>query len=230
MAPTADAPWKPRKRPVQARSEVTVAALLEASVQVLVGVGYRKLTTTRVAERAGVSVGTFYQYFPNREALILSVIENYLSDIVSSVERSCRELNGLALDELASGLADAFVASKSKRFDVSRAMHEPLAEVSGANLVKAAAMSAAGFVAGNLRSCRDASFRDERLVALLIVTACSSLMQAAIADPANPVEMGALHAHMRAMIYGYLREARLLEPTSAYGSSRSPAPQVFGIR
>ncbi len=76
---------KPRKRPVQARSEATVAALFEASIQVLLAVGYRKLTTTRVAERAGVSVGTLYQYFPNRQALIMSVIERYLDDLVCSV-------------------------------------------------------------------------------------------------------------------------------------------------
>jgi hypothetical protein len=44
--------FKPRKQPVQARSEATVSALFEASIQVLLGVGYRKFTTTRVAERA----------------------------------------------------------------------------------------------------------------------------------------------------------------------------------
>ena len=57
--------FKPRKQPVQARSEATVSALCQASIQVLLAVGYRRLTTTRVAERAGVSVGTLYQYFPN---------------------------------------------------------------------------------------------------------------------------------------------------------------------
>jgi hypothetical protein len=45
---------KPRKRPVQARSEATVSALFDASIQVLLAVGYRKLTTTRVAEKSGV--------------------------------------------------------------------------------------------------------------------------------------------------------------------------------
>ena len=52
---------KPRKTPVQARSEATVAAIFAATIQVLLSDGERRLTTTRVAERAGVSVGTMYQ-------------------------------------------------------------------------------------------------------------------------------------------------------------------------
>jgi len=203
---------KPRKQPVQARSEATVSALFEASIQVLLAVGYRKLTTTRVAERAGVSVGTLYQYFPNRQALIISVIKRYLEDVISAVERGCQDLNGRSLDELATGLVDVFIAAKWKRFDVSRAMHEPLADVGGAELVRVAGMRTAGSIAGILKSCRDASFHDEHLLALLIVMACSSLLQTAIADKRNALEMELLRAHMRAMVLGYLRETQQREP------------------
>ena len=208
---------KPRKRPVQARSEATVAALFEASIQVLLSTGYRKLTTTRVAERAGVSVGTLYQYFPNREALILSLIERYLEDLVGAIQHGCRALNERPLDELASGLVDTFIAAKSTRIRVSRAMHEPLADFGDATLVRAAAARAAAFVAGNLQSCRDASFHDEHLLALLIVMACSSLLQTAIGGQTRSLDMEALRVHMRAMVLGYLREARKLEPCSSSG-------------
>ena len=78
--------FKPRKQPVQARSEATVSALFDASIQVLLAVGYRRFTTTRVAERAGVSVGSLYQYFPNRQALITSVIERYLEGLRATIE------------------------------------------------------------------------------------------------------------------------------------------------
>ena len=200
---------EPRKRPVQARSEVTVEALLEASIQVLLAVGYRKLTTTRVAERAGVSVGTLYQYFPNRQALITAVIERYLQEIVSAVERACERLEGQPLDELATGLVEAFIAAKWKRIDISRAMQEPLADVGGAKLVKATAIRAAGFIASVLRSCRDASFQDEHLVGLFVGMASSSLLQTAIADPTNSIEMDVLRAHMRAMVLGYLEQMQL---------------------
>jgi AcrR family transcriptional regulator len=59
-----------RKLPKQERSEQLVAAILEAAIQVLTDEGARRFTTARVAERAGVSVGSLYQYFPNKESIL----------------------------------------------------------------------------------------------------------------------------------------------------------------
>ncbi|WP_448043271.1 TetR family transcriptional regulator [Bradyrhizobium liaoningense] len=59
-----------RKQPQQARSTELVAAVLDAAVQVLAKEGAQRFTTARVAERAGVSVGSVYQYFPNKAAIL----------------------------------------------------------------------------------------------------------------------------------------------------------------
>src|SRR6202021_3699226 len=59
-----------RKRPRQERSERLVADVLEAAVRVLAREGAQRFTTARVAEEAGVSVGSLYQYFPNKEAIL----------------------------------------------------------------------------------------------------------------------------------------------------------------
>jgi AcrR family transcriptional regulator len=59
-----------RKQPSQARSADLVAAILDAAVQVLAKEGAQRFTTTRVAEKAGVSVGSLYQYFPNKAAIL----------------------------------------------------------------------------------------------------------------------------------------------------------------
>src|SRR3954471_6173990 len=59
-----------RKQPQQARSNELVAAILNAAVQVLAKEGAQRFTTARVAERAGVSVGSLYQYFPNKAAIL----------------------------------------------------------------------------------------------------------------------------------------------------------------
>jgi AcrR family transcriptional regulator len=199
---------KPRKQPVQARSEATVSALFEASIQVLLAVGYRKFTTTRVAERAGVSVGSLYQYFPNRQALITAVIKRYLDGLTATIEHHCRELHGSTLDELVRGLVGAVIAAKWQHIEISRALHEPLADIGGTQLVNASAVKTAGSIAEVLRSCSDASFRDADRLSLLIVISCSSLLQAAITDQTGAIGREALRTHMCAMVLGYLQEMR----------------------
>src|SRR5690348_14918577 len=60
----------PRKTPRQERSRDTVEALLQATTDILVRDGYAKLTTNRIAERAGVNIASLYQYFPGKEAIV----------------------------------------------------------------------------------------------------------------------------------------------------------------
>lgn len=70
MTERRSAPISSRRQPKQARSTGLVAAILEAAVQVLAKEGAQRFTTTRVAERAGVSVGSVYQYFPNKASIL----------------------------------------------------------------------------------------------------------------------------------------------------------------
>ncbi|MBS0548897.1 MAG: TetR family transcriptional regulator [Proteobacteria bacterium] len=63
-------PLSTRKQPRQQRSSRLVADILEAAMQVLAREGARRFTTARVAERAGISVGSLYQYFPNKESIL----------------------------------------------------------------------------------------------------------------------------------------------------------------
>jgi AcrR family transcriptional regulator len=74
---------KPRKLPRQARAKATVDAIVDGTIQLLLKQGYDRFTTARVAERTGVSVGSLYQYFPNKAALAAAVIdrccENFLT-------------------------------------------------------------------------------------------------------------------------------------------------------
>ena len=214
---TAGAPQiEPRKQPVQSRSTATVEALYEASIQVLLELGYRKFTTTRVAKRAGVSVGSLYQYFPNREALMAAVIARHLEAMLAVIERRCREVQGRPLDEMVTGMIDAVIAAKWEHIEISRALHEPMAEVRGEECVRDAEVSMAAPIAEILRSCSDACFRDEERIAVTMVISCSSLLQAAITDKTKAFDRDSLRTHMRAMVLGYLREMRV----PAYASAR----------
>ena len=67
----------PRKRPLQKRSRSTVEVILEAAAQVLERDGYSATTTDLIAERAGVSIGSLYQYFPNKDAVLLALTQQH---------------------------------------------------------------------------------------------------------------------------------------------------------
>jgi AcrR family transcriptional regulator len=70
----------PRKQPVQHRSKATVDMVLVAAAQVFEAHGYASGTTNRIAERAGVSIGTLYQYFPSKEAIAVALLERHIAD------------------------------------------------------------------------------------------------------------------------------------------------------
>lgn len=74
-----------RKTPRQERSRALVEAILEATVRVLLEDGAERTTTVRVAERAGVSVGSLYQYFPSREALLAAVAQRHTEQLKATL-------------------------------------------------------------------------------------------------------------------------------------------------
>src|SRR5579875_3082375 len=102
----------PRKLPVQARSAASVDAILQATIQVLLAVGKERLTTTGVALRAGVSVGTLYQYFPNKSALLQAALRRHMDEVCNAIDRVCREQRGTSLQHMGAALVTAFLGAK----------------------------------------------------------------------------------------------------------------------
>ena len=123
--------FEPRKTPQQERSAASVEAILQATVQVLLKDGSRKLTTTRVAQRAGVSVGTLYQYFPNKSALLQTLLKQHLDGTSVAVEAACKSLRGASLSAMAEGITSAFVKAKFRNIDASVALYAVSDDVEG---------------------------------------------------------------------------------------------------
>ncbi|KPK16500.1 MAG: hypothetical protein AMJ62_05355 [Myxococcales bacterium SG8_38] len=82
---------KPRKMPTQQRSKATVEAILAAAAQVFRRHGYAATTTDRIAQRAGVSVGSLYQYFPNKDAILVTLAERHIDAGFALVRLLLRE-------------------------------------------------------------------------------------------------------------------------------------------
>ena len=113
-----------RKQPRQARSRATVDAVMTAAAQVLIAHGYEGATTARVAERAGVSIGSLYQYFPNKQALVAALIERHADEMVAVVREA---LDDPAHGTLESGLR-AFIRAGVAAHRLDPRLHKILNE------------------------------------------------------------------------------------------------------
>jgi AcrR family transcriptional regulator len=94
----------PRRRPRQARAQATVDAIVKATARVLVDEGYDRASTNRVALAAGVSIGSLYQYFPSKEALVAALVEDHIAKMQSALTHS---LSSAATTAAASGATSA---------------------------------------------------------------------------------------------------------------------------
>src|SRR5215471_3405656 len=130
MSPVATT-LKPRKSPVQARSAATIDALHVAAIQVLTREGLSRCTTTRIAERAGMSVGSLYQYYPNRDALLAAVLEQHLEGVAAAIEGASSAFRGKPIDAMAVGLVSAFLAAKLRDPQESKALYAVSADRGG---------------------------------------------------------------------------------------------------
>ncbi|PRX96058.1 TetR/AcrR family transcriptional regulator [Allonocardiopsis opalescens] len=175
----------PRKRPRQQRSKETVAAILEAAAQLFGRHGYTATTTNRVAERAGVSIGSLYQYFPNKDALLTALAEEHLAEAVQVLDQA---LDACArerpdLPGLVSGLVGAVAELHTGRPRLHRLLFDQAPRVPElvARLRAIERRAAAGLAAELRRLGRGGD--DPELAALLAVQGVEAQIHGAVVDP-----------------------------------------------
>ena len=112
-----------RKQPQQARSSELVAAILDAAVQVLTKEGAQRFTTARVAERAGVSVGSLYQYFPNKASILFRLQSDEWRQNSSLLRTILADRTRPPLQRLRS-LVHAFIRSECEEAAVRVALND----------------------------------------------------------------------------------------------------------
>lgn len=205
MATAAPAHLSPRKRPRQARAAVTLDAILEATVQVLLRDGPRRLTTTRVADRAGVSVGTMYQYFPHKQALIYALNERYLEALAERIEEACRTHHGAPLDRMVEALVDTYWRAKTERADLTRALYRSVVEIDNEAMVEAFAARVDAATTTMLASAPEVTFGSLASVSLTLVTVVFGTVRNAFERNLTTAAAEAVHRELLAMCRSYLR-------------------------
>ncbi len=195
---------EPRKSPVQARSAASVDAILEATIQVLLSAGKERLTTTRVAARAGVSVGTLYQYFPNKSALLQAALKRHLDEVIEAVERVCREQKGQTLQRMATVLITTFLNAKMRDAKTSVALYSVSSDVDGVKMARQMGVRSNKAIVEMLKTSRDALTKDPQAVAAVLQGAMGGVSRRLLESVTPEKEFELLREELIAMACAYL--------------------------
>ena len=142
--------------------------MLEATIQILLQVGKERLTTTKVALRAGVSVGTLYQYFPNKSALLRAALKRHMDEVTEAIELVCHEQKGHSLEQMATALVTAFLKAKMRDAKASVALYAVSSDIDGAKIVQEMGIKTNKAVVGMLKTAREQLTTDPQLVASML--------------------------------------------------------------
>lgn len=119
-----EVPVTPRKEPHQPRARATVDAILLAAAHILKTEGFERATTNRIAERAGVSIGSLYQYFPNKQAVVAALRERHHDWFEGCLHAEIARVASLPLREAVRSAVELAIALHA----VDVPLHNALAE------------------------------------------------------------------------------------------------------
>lgn len=195
---------EPRKSPVQARSTASVDAILEATIQVLLSEGKERLTTTKVASRAGVSVGTLYQYFPNKSSLLQAALKRHMVEVAEAVDVVCKEQAGRTLREMATALITAFLKAKMRDAKTSVALYSVSADVDGVKIVQQVGGRINKAIVRMLATSSEPLSTDPQLVASMLQGAMAGVSRRILESGAPEKQFDILHRELIVMVSAYL--------------------------
>ena len=171
----------PRKSASQKRSRLTVDALVEATARVLVKEGYDRASTNRIAHVAGVSIGSLYQYFPSKEALVAAVIDRHMQDTMQVARDALIKVAMQPVEEAIRQLVKLGIDTHRIDPKLHRVLTEQVPRVGRLDNVQARDREAYTLIQTYLDAHRDEiQVADVELAAFVCVTTVEALTHAAV--------------------------------------------------
>jgi AcrR family transcriptional regulator len=195
----------PRKTPMQARSTASVDAILQATIQVLTSVGKERLTTTRVAARAGVSVGTLYQYFPNKSALLQACLRRHMDEVRGAIEQVCKQQQSACLLDMGTALIFAYLDAKMHNIKASVTLYAVSSDVDGAAISKAASQRGRRAVVELFASAKEGLTKDPEVVATVVLSALNGFSRSLLESKSPELQLAPLREELIVLVHAYLR-------------------------
>lgn len=175
---------KLRKLPTQSRSKITVEAILQATTHILLAGGTNALTTNHVAERAGVSIGSLYQYFPNKESLIAALIEQHVQQEVDCLSGVINDWNGELNESLFRKLIETLIQIHLDDIELTKLLHQQVNSLECREALRKATRMFEQIIA-SLLAIKMSKPEDDRLIkakAFIITNTIDSLVQIALIE------------------------------------------------
>lgn len=216
-----------RKRPRQARARVTFDVIVEASARILGDEGERALTTNRIAARAGVSVGSLYQYFPDRAAVVRALVERQVA--------RAEDMRPALLDDAGASLEARIGALVGWYFDVhdanaamGAALGRLAAKVLPAEEVARYAAERRKRAVRTLRSIGLPPGVDEATTLFVVETCLGALCDRAVREHPDWLQGGVLRGEAAALLTSWLARGRPKPPLRGRPGARRPKPALGG--
>jgi len=194
----------PRKLPKQDRSNATVEAIVEATTRILEHGGVHKITTNRIAEVAGVSIGSLYQYFPNKEALMLEVAKRHSATMLRLLADKVQDLQDAPIPVAVRSYVNAMLKAHSVNPQLHQALIHQVLHL-GLEHFQELETAARALVRTYLAQNQDEILcADLELAAFVLVTAVEALTQVATLQRPEDLKSGVLEDEMVSFILRYL--------------------------
>ena len=197
----------PRKQPRQARSRATVDAILTATARVLVERGYDKASTNAIAERAGVSIGSLYQYFPNKEALVAALTEQHMADNAAALMTEIAALRERPLEATVRRIVKVLLRLHASDPELQRVLIEQVPRISGfARIQELDRMFVETILDGLGQREERLRPKDLRLAVFILVHSVQAITHAAVLEIPDALDDDELADEITDLVLRYLVE------------------------
>lgn len=196
---------KPRKQPKQARSKATVEAILGATAQLLERFGYARTTTNAIAERAGVSIGSLYEYFPNKDAVVAAVMEQCLDEQFAAFAGTLERVSDVPLSKATRELIEILIATKRTRPRLMQALSTSGSAEARNGFMRRFNQRAQAVVVAALRERPEIDCdQDLELCAFVAVNAVYGVIDAVLVERPSLLQSEDLTHQLSTLVLGYL--------------------------
>ena len=231
MAPTQA--LAPRKQPKQARAQATIEAILEATARILVEDGFDAASTNHIARRAGISVGSLYQYFASKEAVIYALVERHIEQMQQQLADIASGMATAPIEDAVRAYVRAMFAVHRVEPRLHRVFFEQLPKLAGRDAFQRWSENSESLVRGYLEGHRDhLRPRDLEMAAFLLVHSVESVSYAVAVLRPRYLERDALAEEVSQLVIRYLRGDPVPERTKPPRrlAAAHPGPKRAGTR